>query len=700
MTYASKEIENFIENFPKEENYIQYDTKNYKGEMADFLKGIYEVNPGLCLSFYARQENNTYFEIAHPTRNHIRTRAVYSAPIYSTWINTIFFIDENNQYPWVYIEAIDLHVIVTPEKVFNFHTDFGLLPSLDLIQSFLKGKEEELRFRDISWGFSLSKKWPMHYFYETLPTFMALNTNKNILDAPSYFIPKKYWNKKTKDKVYFTFNGIGFWQLLNANLMPEYMNDCAQKVYEEAMQDFDELVKKDDRHYDLVLWISLTSSFWGRCWMEQIEGFLNIIKEFTKSFKNIKIYYDGFTSYEPIKLQDSHSIALEVQTQFMTEFKNLNLNDRVVVESLNDLNFREKICYASTIDLAFAEPGSAGVIPGFITQRPCVFFGNSRLWMMPLMRPTKFTKSVSHEYILTDSFMPEMKEAGGGPEAGYHIPWQHIYNLGAEILEELFKSRGQNIFLYRLAVPNVKFIAKQYELLQKQNEFHLNADEPLRSSDNQKANSYFIDFIAYELIEKDKLIEELENQNINLNTEIQSLQNENTNLHNKMSSVAQQSAKEDLNIKKLQVKELEKKLGLKLSKLEPSVNLILNESLRTSAVARIKNQLAYRLGTAIIDNSKSFLGYIRMFYVLSYIKDKYKTEQKAYQTLIKQKPELKLPKLETYSDYNEALKVKKHLSYKLGESLIKADKTWYKGGYIKFFFEMLKLIKEFRKIKT
>jgi len=67
--------------------------------------------------------------------------------------------------------------------------------------------------------------------------------------------------------------------------------------------------------------------------------------------------------------------------------------------------------------------------------------------------------------------------------------------------------------------------------------------------------------------------------------------------------------------------------------------------------------------------------------------------------LIKQKPELKLPKLETYSDYNEALKVKKHLSYKLGESLIKADKTWYKGGYIKFFFEMLKLIKEFRKIK-
>jgi len=68
--------------------------------------------------------------------------------------------------------------------------------------------------------------------------------------------------------------------------------------------------------------------------------------------------------------------------------------------------------------------------------------------------------------------------------------------------------------------------------------------------------------------------------------------------------------------------------------------------------------------------------------------------------LIKQKPELKLPKLETYSDYNEALKVKKHLSYKLGESLIKADKTWYKGGLVKFYFEVKKLERDFKKSKA
>jgi len=692
MAYASKEIENFIENFPDIKTNSWYEHSKYNCEIADFLKGINQLDPDICLSFYARQEHNKYFEVKHPIYNYIETRAVYSAKIYDNWFNTIFFVDKDNKYPWILIDSIELKTIILPQQIFNFNDLNGML-SLNLIQSFLKGNEKKLKFRDVSWGFSLCKKWPMHYFWETLPMFLTLNTNKNILDAPSYFIPKKYWNKKTKDEVYFTINGIPLWKYPHINCIDKYTKNCAVQIYEEAIQDFDKLVKKDDKHYDLILWLSLTSSYWGKKWLEQIEGYLNIIKELSKSFKNIKIYYDGFTSYESGNQIDRHSIATEVESEFMDKFNQLSLNENITIYSLNGLTFREKICYCSTIDLAFCELGSASIIPGFLCQKPCVFVTFSRLWFLKITLPIKLSKTVLREYIQPDEHLAEYIQGHANPEHSYHIPWQHIYNLGAEILEELFKSRGQNIFLYRLAVPNVKFIAKQYELLQKQNEFHLNVDEPLRSSDNQKANSYFIDFIAYELIEKDKLIEELENQNINLNTEIKSLQN-------KINSVAQQTAIEELNIKKLQVKELEKKLGLKLSKLEPRVNLILNESLRTSAVARIKNQLAYRLGTAIIDNSKSFLGYIRMFYVLSYIKDKYKTEQKAYQTLIKQKPELKLPKLETYSDYNEALKVKKHLSYKLGESLIKADKTWYKGGLVKFYFEVKKLERDFKKSKA
>ncbi|MCI7764881.1 MAG: hypothetical protein MSH45_00400, partial [Helicobacter sp.] len=68
------------------------------------------------------------------------------------------------------------------------------------------------------------------------------------------------------------------------------------------------------------------------------------------------------------------------------------------------------------------------------------------------------------------------------------------------------------------------------------------------------------------------------------------------------------------------------------------------------------------------------------------------------QEKIKKDPSLKLPTLESYPDYKEALKEKECLTYKLGEAFIKADKTWYGGGgYIKLWFEIRKLKREFRK---
>ncbi len=118
-----------------------------------------------------------------------------------------------------------------------------------------------------------------------------------------------------------------------------------------------------------------------------------------------------------------------------------------------------------------------------------------------------------------------------------------------------------------------------------------------------------------------------------------------------------------------------------------------------TAKTRIQNQLSYKLGQAMIANSKSFLGYIRMPFALSYIKDKHKQEQKIYQEKIKKDPSLKLPPLETYPDYQEALKEKECFTYKLGEALIRANNNWYGGGYIKLWFEIGKLKREFRNKK-
>lgn len=114
-------------------------------------------------------------------------------------------------------------------------------------------------------------------------------------------------------------------------------------------------------------------------------------------------------------------------------------------------------------------------------------------------------------------------------------------------------------------------------------------------------------------------------------------------------------------------------------------NININYIDKNSAKSRIQNHLSYKLGQALITNSKSILGYIRMPFVLSYIKDKYRFEQKAYKKKIKENPNLALPPLETCPDYNEALKEKECFTYKLGEEFIKASKNWYGGGVYQIY---------------
>ncbi|MEH0333044.1 glycosyltransferase, partial [Campylobacter coli] len=109
-----------------------------------------------------------------------------------------------------------------------------------------------------------------------------------------------------------------------------------------------------------------------------------------------------------------------------------------------------------------------------------------------------------------------------------------------------------------------------------------------------------------------------------------------------------------------------------------------------TAKSRIQNQLSYKLGQAMIINSKSLLGYLIMPMILLNIIISHKQAQKAYKLKIKKNPNLALPPLESYPDYKEALKEKECLTYKLGEALIKASNNWYGGGYIKLLLEIRK----------
>ncbi|EAL9280737.1 alpha-2,3-sialyltransferase, partial [Campylobacter coli] len=148
-----------------------------------------------------------------------------------------------------------------------------------------------------------------------------------------------------------------------------------------------------------------------------------------------------------------------------------------------------------------------------------------------------------------------------------------------------------------------------------------------------------------------------------------------------------------------QINQLQNNMQEKITQLNQLQFRLSFQSQHGTAKQRIQNQLSYKLGQTMIINSKNIFGILFMpVYIISTLLS-HKQEQKIYQEKIKKDPSLKLPPLENYPDYKEALKLKNHLSYKLGQALIKANKTWYKGGYIKMLFEIRELKQKAKKGK-
>ncbi|HED5031263.1 TPA: glycosyltransferase family 2 protein [Campylobacter jejuni] len=126
-------------------------------------------------------------------------------------------------------------------------------------------------------------------------------------------------------------------------------------------------------------------------------------------------------------------------------------------------------------------------------------------------------------------------------------------------------------------------------------------------------------------------------------------------------------------------------------------SLYFSDKSNIGALLRIQNQLSYKLGQALILNSKSVFGFLSLPFIILSIVISHKQEQKAYKFKVKKNPNLALPPLSSYDDYNEALKEKECFTYKLGEEFIKASKNWYGGGLFLLPYRVFKLYKKFRK---
>lgn len=109
------------------------------------------------------------------------------------------------------------------------------------------------------------------------------------------------------------------------------------------------------------------------------------------------------------------------------------------------------------------------------------------------------------------------------------------------------------------------------------------------------------------------------------------------------------------------------------------------------APERVKQQLSYRLGNTLIQRSNSFTGILTLPAALIRQVREFNEDKKT-------KAGQKLPPIERYADAHEAEKVKQHLSYRLGKTLLENYRSPL--GWIKLPFAIRKEIREFEHRRT
>lgn len=106
------------------------------------------------------------------------------------------------------------------------------------------------------------------------------------------------------------------------------------------------------------------------------------------------------------------------------------------------------------------------------------------------------------------------------------------------------------------------------------------------------------------------------------------------------------------------------------------------------AADRIKRQLSYRLGSVMIEKSRTLGGWLSMPFALQAEAKRFHQEKAA------RKGE-KLPPIAHYRDAHEAERVKQHLSYRLGSTLVQRSGSL--GGWLSMPCALRSQVKEFQK---
>lgn len=421
----SHEIIVFLEKLKKWPANFEVKKFNIKGqgELDKIVELQMNKKIGELIKVWEIKLTKEYFELPHPEYPEIMSRAVLN--IQKGMANFVFMIDEENKFPWFFGQCEGfIDYIVTSYSQYKTSKS-NHTPVVNHINNISDLDSVDLAYKDIKFGFLLSQNKPYHFFYDHLKYLVYFNKKSNFSLGGKIINDKKsFFNINKKNDIHEDLvllypalignNHINQSQNKSIRTLNQEMEDF---VYKDALLDCTSVGSGND---SLKIWYGITGQ--KRSWLEQIEGIDQIVKNLLPYFSEIEVYIDGITAPEGKRIRNAED------EDVYNKIFNL-IDGKCQVYSLVGEGYRKKIQVCSRVDVFIANAGGGCIVPLRFCKKPGVLHSNSFTFVFPDIYPES-VKIFDKDYVKD---VPNKKNPRHD-FCSYHIPWQHIFNLTAEVL--------------------------------------------------------------------------------------------------------------------------------------------------------------------------------------------------------------------------------------------------------------------------
>ncbi len=391
-------------------------------------------------------DDNCVFE--HPGKPGISTKPKGQITL-GMW-NAIVFSDISNNHPWVLVQSTSfVDLLITDDEVYYIgknpspYVQKQVVRIIEHINDQLLWKGEGKKI-----AFCIGQTTPFHFFYDQFKYLPFVCSSKKVYrnKHPVFYDPSIYGieliDKPEPGYVYFypaavtqnSCNALGFGgcdrqqkirntdKFSNSEVAGARVRHCMEFMEQKIQQDGYSLkTVTTQKAASTVLWIGITSS--KRAWVEQVQGYIDIIHHVAQECSELTVLVDGMTSSI-----DQEKVPAGDTLVFNEINKQLSQLFNVTLKSLIGMDYKTKVAYCKTIDAFICNGGTGSFVPMRVCNKPGVIHTNTRL----LTFPDQY-RSVE---VITGEDTGEQNELDAAGTTSYSLSWRAILGPLMNILKK------------------------------------------------------------------------------------------------------------------------------------------------------------------------------------------------------------------------------------------------------------------------